>query len=123
MSHILLTGTDHVVLQNIQLMLEMAGYAVVRADNGTDVLRSIKAQPPALVVCETRQADMTGLYLLNMLQSDAQTRHLPVVMVLDTRDEPRTRTFLDGGAVGLLIKPFTHDQLMALVTAHVQDQK
>lgn len=120
MNHILLTGADSMILHNIRLMLEMAGYAVVCAESETDLLRSIKAQPPALVLCETRQSDMTGLYLLNMLQSDAQTRHIPVVMVLDTRDETRTRTFLDAGAVGLLIKPFTHEQLMALVTAHVQ---
>jgi CheY-like chemotaxis protein len=121
MTHVLVIDDESAVLRNVGLMLEMAGYPVRLVSSGVEGLSSVRAEPPFLVICDLAMAGMTGWDVLEMLQSDRTTRDIPVALITGMRDETIARRLADSGAVGVLHKPFSHDDLMALVERYRPD--
>ena len=119
MSRILVIDDETAVLRNVGLMLEMEGYQVQMADTGRDGLHCARTQPLDLIICDAAMPDMGGGEVLHALHADPRTRHIPVILITGMRDEERMRLLLASGAAALLHKPFTHAQLMQVVSTHL----
>lgn len=94
--------------------LEAAGYAVLRADTGSEALRQARQFPPAAVLLDLGLPDMDGQDVLARLRT--QTDAPVIVVSARDRDGEKVRA-LDGGADDYVEKPFSMPELLARLRA------
>jgi PAS domain S-box-containing protein len=88
--------------------------------NGTAALAAIQAQVPDLVLSDVMMPGLDGFQLLHALRSDPKTRELPIILLSARAGEETIVEGLEAGADDYLIKPFSAQELIARVTAHLQ---
>lgn len=93
--------------------LRAVRFAIEEADDGREALAKAIAQPPAVIVTETRLPGMDGYDLCRVLRRDDATRHIPIVVVSGDA-APRDRQLaLSAGANAVLVKPCLPEELAA----------
>jgi DNA-binding response OmpR family regulator len=106
------------ILEMVQLILQSEGYEVTTASCGREVLESVEAAVPDLVVLDLRMPGLDGLSVLRALTSRSGGGPPVVILSAKGRDEDR-REALAVGARGYLVKPFTVGQLLSAVRAQL----
>lgn len=97
---------------------EAEGYAVDGADNGRDGLALALAQPYDLVLLDLLLPRLDGLQVLRELQR--RRPELPVLILSARSDLPTKLRGFELGACDYLPKPFSLDELLARVRAHLR---
>jgi signal transduction histidine kinase/CheY-like chemotaxis protein/CHASE3 domain sensor protein len=95
------------------LATEMGFRALVTATAG-EALVAAREQMPHAIVLDIGLPDQSGLSVLDILKHDVRTRHIPI-HVVSAGDYARTALAL--GAVGYLIKPTTHEELVQVLNS------
>ncbi len=97
--------------------LELEGYRVISANNGTEALSRLQDAEVRLVISDVQMPVMDGLQLLQNIQQ----RHtgLPVLLVTAYGTIPKAVSAMQVGAVDYLIKPFEASVLAAKVAEFV----
>jgi light-regulated signal transduction histidine kinase (bacteriophytochrome) len=75
---------------------------------------------PAIIVSDVMMPRMNGLELLQAIRSDPETVATPVILLSARAGGEATIEGLDAGCDDYLTKPFTAQELLARVRAHVQ---
>ena len=95
--------------------LEVEGYNVVTAANGTQALETLDAgQPVDLVVLDVMMPEMDGFETLRRIRSDSS---VPVIFVTVRGDEADRVAGLDLGADDYITKPFSPRELASRIRA------
>lgn len=104
---ILLIDDNDDVLEVARLSLRLnRDWDVETATSGEEGVERAKAAPPDAILLDVQMPDLDGPETLRLLQSDENTRNVPVVF-LTGRSEPDERTyFAQLGALGVIDKPF-----------------
>jgi PAS domain S-box-containing protein len=93
-----------------------AGYRVVEAANGTDGLRLVREERPALVILDVRLPDFSGFELARRLRADEQTATIPILHISASFTDPESRAQgLENGADGYLTHPVEPAVMLATV--------
>jgi two-component system, OmpR family, KDP operon response regulator KdpE len=109
-ARILLIDDEPQIHRFVRPALEASGYAVDRADTGSEGLRLAAARSPDLVLLDLGLPDMDGHDVLSRLRGFSD---VPVI-VLSARDrESEKIAALDGGADDYVEKPFGVGELLA----------
>src|SRR5690348_16472163 len=94
--------------------LKNAGYTVRTTASGTEALKLVEAEKPALVVLDLMLPDIDGVEVCKRIR---QNSDLPVLM-LTARDEDVDKIIgLEVGADDYMTKPFNPRELVARVRA------
>jgi DNA-binding NarL/FixJ family response regulator len=103
-------------------VLKKAGYDVVEADSGDDVLDAVRRELPRLVVLEVTLPALSGYEVCHQLREEFG-EGLPIIFVSRERTEPfdRVAGFLIG-ADDYMVKPFAPDELLARVRRLVRSR-
>jgi DNA-binding response OmpR family regulator len=101
----------------IKHYLEKAGHDVALLSSGTDVLREVRANRPALVILDLMLPGMDGLMVCQALRADPQAAGLPVIMLTAKGEEADRVRGLELGADDYVTKPFSPKELVARVAA------
>jgi hypothetical protein len=97
-------------------ILKQAGYAVIEADTAADAWRLVREQLPALVVCDVRLPDGSGIDVCRKIKADPTTRSIPVVQISATFVTPTEQLAgLEGGAEIYLTEPIEPLELTTVV--------
>ncbi len=105
------SSSDRAVARGI---LQEAGYSVVEASDGQQVLDVFQRERPALVLLDVVMPKIGGLEVCRILKAKAGG-YLPVLMV-STRNSVNARVEgLRSGADDYLGKPYNHEELCARV--------
>ena len=75
-------------------------------------LRGVDGAGPCLVLINASMPGNRGLDILRAIKSDEQTRHIPVVTLVDCRSDPAVEDSFYLGAAGCLVKASTHEELL-----------
>lgn len=112
---ILMVDDDaHVVLM-AKSRLEANGYEVATADNGVDAIKMSKAWKPDLILLDMVMPAMEGHDVCEKIKSDAETSHIPIIILTaSTKKEPQMKC-LRAGALVVILKPFNPAELLALI--------
>ena len=108
--------------ENIQFLvgsaLELAGFEIAFADNGSEALKIVESFRPDLVVLDVMLPDVDGFTVLRRLRDYGS--NIPVIF-LTARDatEDRVRGLTSGGA-DYQVKPFAVAELVARVQLRLQ---
>jgi DNA-binding response OmpR family regulator len=116
--HILLVEDEIKLARFIQLELESEGYRVSVAHDGMSGLSLARESEPDLAILDWMMPGLTGVELCRRLRSTGIK--IPVIL-LTAKDEVGDRvTGLDAGADDYLVKPFSIEELLARIRAHLR---
>jgi two-component system response regulator MprA len=113
---ILVVDDERAVRESLRRALELEGYAVDLASDGSDaIVRLEAAEQPDAVVLDVLMPGVSGLDVCRHVRRNGSS--LPVLM-LTARDAVADRVAgLDAGADDYLVKPFALEELLARVRA------
>jgi DNA-binding response OmpR family regulator len=102
----------------IEMELKYEGYEVSVANDGLTGLTQIRNADPDLVILDWMMPGMTGLEVCRRLR---QTGAKMPVILLTAKDDVSDRVAgLDAGADDYLVKPFSIEELLARIRAHLR---
>lgn len=81
------------------------------AEDGQEALGHLRKGGFGFVVTDWNMPNMQGIDLLRAIRSDAQLRHLPVLMVTAENKKENILEAAQAGVNGYIVKPFTADVL------------
>lgn len=113
-TRILVADDEFEIRLLVSELLEEAGYAVATVGDGLSALTAVRADPPALVLCDIAMPVMTGDEVLQHLLADGP----PVPLIVMTAGTNPQR-FLKLGAAAVVPKPFDLTYLLATVAETV----
>ncbi|HBL12946.1 MAG TPA: DNA-binding response regulator [Cyanobacteria bacterium UBA11162] len=119
MTHSILVVEDEVKLaQFIELELKYEGYQVSVANDGLTGLTAARESHPDLVILDWMLPGISGLEICRRLRTTGDK--VPIIL-LTAKDEVSDRVAgLDAGADDYVVKPFSVEELLARVRAHLR---
>ena len=113
---VLLVDDDDDVLDFLETLLAIEGFATARAAGAVAAFAKLTADPEiALVLVDIAMPDIDGLELCRRLKAAPATRGLPVVVLSARPGQKAEAEALSAGADDFLRKPFDNDELLRLV--------
>jgi len=117
---ILVVDDERHIVRLIQVNLERAGYEVVTADSGKDVLEKVDAEKPNLVILDELMPYMGGFEVFQNLQKNPATRDVPSILLQPKRADGNV--YRGNAPLFCLMKPFHATELVAMVGRILSDQ-
>lgn len=114
---ILIVDDDQQVVAALGQLLAQQGHKPVLAQNGLAALDHYQAQPFDLVLSDVVMPGVDGVALLARLQKIDP--HVRVLAMTGQSGTLQTEKMLRAGALGILIKPFTVEELLAAIAKHI----
>ncbi len=109
---ILLAELDSVSTQLLLFILQRAGFEVLTATGGEDLVRQARRRRVDLIVSEVLLPDADGLDVCRQLREDWHTRFIPVVLLTAFSDAEYRVGGLLAGADDYITKPFDSNELV-----------
>lgn len=92
----------------VRNLLKELGYTdAEEAEDGAIALQKLKAGNFDFVVTDWNMPNMDGLVLLQNIRTDANLKHLPVLMITAEAKKENIIAAAQAGASGYIVKPFT----------------
>ncbi|WP_031513466.1 winged helix-turn-helix domain-containing protein [Desulfofalx alkaliphila] len=119
---ILVVDDEEHIIELVKFNLEREGYRVITTGNGDRALELARQEKPDLVVLDIMLPGTDGLTVCRTLNSDPETKVIPVIL-LSARAEEFDRVLgLEMGADDYIVKPFSPRELVARVKARLRRQ-
>ena len=117
-AHILVVEDEEKLAKFVQLELGYEGYEVTVANDGLSGLMAARDAEPDLVLLDWMMPGLSGLEVCRRLRATGAT--MPVIL-LTAKDGIEDRVAgLDAGADDYVVKPFSIEELLARVRAHLR---
>lgn len=104
------------------LTLQLEGFAVVQASDGTQALEIARATPPDLVLLDVMMPGLSGFEVAQVLKSNEATAAIPIIFVTAKHEVDDLVQGLEV-AVDYISKPFAVPELVARVRAAMRMRK
>jgi two-component system chemotaxis response regulator CheY len=115
MAKVILTVDDSAsVRQMVSFTLSDAGYSVVEAVDGEDALTKL-TNPVNLVITDLNMPKLDGIGLIHKVRANPACKGIPIIMLTTESQESRKQEGKAAGATGWIVKPFTKQQMLAVV--------
>lgn len=110
------------IRRTAETLLAREGYRVITATNGFEALARIAEQQPDLIFIDIMMPRLDGYQACALIKANPRFAEVPVIM-LSSKDGLFDRA--RGRIVGsdeYLTKPFTRDELLGAVRAHLRNR-
>jgi two-component system, OmpR family, KDP operon response regulator KdpE len=107
---ILLIDDEPQIRRFVKAGLELHGYSVIEAENGSAGLNAVSYSGPDLIILDLGLPDMDGVEVLNTIRSWS---NVPVIVLSVQVDEEQKVHLLRSGADDYMVKPFGIAELAA----------
>jgi DNA-binding response OmpR family regulator len=111
---ILVVDDDPEISSLVQYTLESLGHEVKVCDNGREVVDTLRAYKPELLVLDVMLPGVDGYSLATQISEDPELSKMPII-VLSALEPSRTMFQRFSQVVAFLTKPFNTDDLMEAV--------
>src|SRR5438477_5890482 len=115
--HVVVVDDDSINRALLTRGLELEGHRVTAVDNGFAALAAMREDPPDVVLLDIVMPGLDGIEVLERMKSDADLRHVPVVMISGVDDDESIVRCIEIGADDFLPKPFDPAILRARIGA------
>ncbi|HEY8314121.1 MAG TPA: response regulator [Candidatus Baltobacteraceae bacterium] len=117
---ILVVDDDRNLRKIITTNLEIAGYDVLSAANGTEALAALDRAQPDLVLLDIMMPVMDGYETARQIRRHPVNAHVPIIMLTAKSEVDDKITGFDAGADDYMTKPFGPQELLARVRAKIR---
>lgn len=117
MSRLLVVDDDIQMLSALEAALRRKGHTVETASNGIDAASKLENTAVQAVITDLRMPGMDGLELLHHIRRTKPG--LPVIVLSAYGTVPAAVEAIKGGATDFILKPFSHEELDAVLNKHL----
>jgi two-component system chemotaxis response regulator CheY len=103
------------IRQMLKFTLSDAGFEVIEAIDGVDACAKLKDSPVNMVITDLNMPKMDGIELIREVRKDPANRFVPIIMLTTESQEAKKQEGKAAGASGWIVKPFSPEQLLAVV--------
>ena len=116
MSKRILTVDDAATMRKmVSFTLKGAGHEVVEAADGREALLAVKMRGIDLVITDVNMPVMDGIELTRQLRADPNFKRTPIILLTTESVPEKKNQGRAAGATGWIVKPFSQQQLLAIV--------
>lgn len=120
MKRILVIEDNVEVRENLQEILEISGYQVSAAEDGTLGVDMAVKEHPDLILCDVMMPRLDGFGVLNILSKRPDTADIPFIFLTAKTEKEDFRRGMNLGADDYVTKPFYKDELLAVVETRLK---
>ncbi len=113
--HLLLVDGDLKSLRVMEVSLRKAGFTVTTAVHGRDALERCEADPPDLILSDTKMPEMDGFELCRRLKQDERFRGTPFIFLTGQKSVEYKVKGLELGVEDYLTKPIYIKEIVTRV--------
>ena len=117
---ILVVDDQQVNVSLITRWLEADGHTIVGAHNGESALAAVAEHRPDLILLDIMIPHPSGFEVCRRITSDRATRHIPVLLMSGLQDPANWKRGFEVGAVEVLRKPLSVDEVRTKVRQHLE---
>lgn len=115
MAKVILTVDDSSsIRQLVRFTLSGAGYEVIQAVDGQDALAKLNV-PVHLIVTDLNMPNLDGIELIRQVRTRPAYKGIPILMLTTESQDSKKQAGKAAGATGWIVKPFSPDQLLAVI--------
>ncbi len=114
---VLVVDDQRDLLELLGMALEQEGYRVKTAASGAEAIEVLAAEKPDLILLDIILGDMSGIKLTTRWKNDAETAHIPIILLTAKDSETDIIVGLSVGADDYITKPFSTRVLLARMEA------
>jgi CheY-like chemotaxis protein len=114
---VLVVDDDHLHCRMVRDILEVIGYTIVEALDGTEGLAKAEALHPHVILLDLMMPGIDGYEVCRTLKKNPETSAIPVVFVTSSPDVTLDHLAYAAGAVACIRKPFRRESLVAVINA------
>lgn len=96
--------------------LKAAGHEVLEAADGLEAYEKLRAKVVDLVITDVNMPRMDGIELTRKLRALPSYSRVPIILLTTESGASKKGEGKAAGATGWIVKPFSQDQLLALVS-------
>lgn len=121
---LLIVDDNPVVLIAYVELFRAAGFTVLEARRGGDVVPLARKHSPDLILLDVMLPDINGVELCRRIKADSELRHLFVVLLSSSETSSGSKiTGLEAGADGYIARPIANLELLARVHSLLRIQQ
>ena len=116
------------LIENLHFLndiLTKQGYKVRSVTNGNMALRTVRNNPPDVILLDIKMPDIDGYQVCSTLKADEETEDIPIIFLSALNEVfDKVKAFQVGG-VDYITKPFQPEEVIARIETHLtlQQQK
>ncbi len=122
MKSILVIEDNTDVRENICEILELSGYKILSAENGTVGVEKAINGKPDLIVCDVMMPRLDGYGVLKILRANKLTSHIPFIFLTARVNKADFRKGMGLGADDYITKPFDDTELLEAIEIRLDRQ-
>lgn len=117
---VLVVDDDPENLAMLTEALDLAGYTVLVATDGTSAIARAKLAAPDAILLDAVMPELDGFATCARLKSDEDTRSIPVIFMTGLSESEHIVRAFSVGAIDYVTKPLAPDAVIARIQAHVR---
>ena len=114
---ILVVDDDNAINELIKVNLELCGYKVVQAYEGTTGFALCKQEIPSLVILDVMMPEVDGFTVAQRIRKNETTKNIPILMLTALSQLNDKVNGFNSGVDDYLVKPFEMEELQVRVRA------
>ncbi|NJN17240.1 MAG: diguanylate cyclase [Oscillochloris sp.] len=119
-ARILVADDDPALCLLLRETLQDAGYEVLIANDGDQLVRMAQEHVPDLLLVDLMMPLMDGFEAIRQLRNDTRTAHLPMIILTARSTSAEVVIGFDSGADDYIVKPYDIDVLLARIRSHIR---
>ena len=112
---VLIAEDEQNIVESLSFILKREGYEVSAIFDGGEVIDSVTANPPDIVILDVMLPQINGFEILKQLRGTPQISGLPVIVITAKGQAQDRTTAANLGADVFLSKPFSNKDIVAEV--------
>ena len=117
---ILIIEDEQTVRESLAELLELYGYQIRIAVNGSDGVKKVEEKSPDLIICDVMMPVMDGIEFSMRIKSKAETVNIPIIFLTAKTEEDDIRAGMNTGADDYLKKPIKAAELLQAIEARLK---
>jgi len=122
-ARVLLADPSETLAGKVQSYLAEDGHETHHVKTRAEALVMAETQPFDLLIVSLHLGQEDGLRLCSQFRSQDDTRHVPILLLLDEEDLPRLPKGLEIGVTDYLIKPIDRNELRARTRTQIRRRR
>lgn len=112
---ILIVDDEEDILEILKTLLEDDGYSIILAQDGEEGVKKAVSEKPDIIIIDIMMPKLDGFEAVSQLRSNADTFHIPVIMLTSKDQKIDREKGLSLGIAAYIVKLFDLEELRAKV--------